>query len=157
VKKFTLFITLLLIFSCKKVPEKEVKKIRNIFEMELSSINGENFSLVDFKGKTILLNFFTTWCSYCKKEIPELKRIHNELKNENFILIGIDIGENFEKVKRFIKKHGINYLILLDRSSNFSSYFNIRGIPTNIILDKNLKIIFRSHGLPRIEDIRKVL
>jgi len=151
-----------ILLSCSNSQTKEEKvapatQTQNPFDLKLPSLDKKLYSLNDFKNKVILLNFFATWCPYCKKEVIELNKLNKEIKNKNFILIGIDIGEGAEKVKRFAEKHNINYTILLDRTGYIAKFFGIRGIPTNFILDKNKSIVFSSHIPPEINEIKKHL
>lgn len=114
-----------------------------------------NFNLMDgtqhtnesLKGKVVVLQFTASWCSVCRKEMPHLeKEVWQKFKNENFILIGIDLKEDAEKVERFIAQMKVTYPFTIDSDGSMFESFTLpkAGVTRNIVLDKNGKIIFLS-------------
>jgi peroxiredoxin len=99
---------------------------------------GNTASLNDLRGKVVLINFWATWCAPCRKEIPELIEINNELNDDAFTLIGISVDEasDINKVDMFIKEQNINYVNVLDDGRLTRQFGSIRAIPTTIIIDK---------------------
>jgi len=100
--------------------------------------NGNTQTLSDHRGKVVLINFWATWCVPCRKEIPYLIDINNELDEDLFTLIGVSVDEasDIEKVDIFIKDQNINYLNVLDDGRLTKQFGSIRAIPTTIIIDK---------------------
>lgn len=114
-----------------------------------------NFNLMDgtqhtnesLKGKVVVLQFTASWCSVCRKEMPHLeKEVWQKFKNEDFILVGIDLKEDTEKVKRFITQMKVTYPFTIDSDGSMFESFTLpkAGVTRNIVLDKNGKIIFLS-------------
>ena len=100
-----------------------------------------------FKGKVVVLQFTASWCGVCRKEMPHLeKEVWKRFKNEDFMLIGIDLKEKPEKVKRFIEQMKVTYPIGIDTDGAIFESFTLpkAGVTRNIVLDKNGKIIFLS-------------
>lgn len=108
-------------------------------DFTLQDMNGKNVSLKDFKGKNVLLNFTTTWCPYCKKEVPELKELHNKYKGK-LEIIAIDMNESKVKVSSYISKYQIPYTTLLDTEANVAMTYGVRGVPTKVLLDKEGRV-----------------
>jgi thiol-disulfide isomerase/thioredoxin len=109
------------------------------------SENGKEVKLSDFKGKVILLNFWATWCGPCKREIPALSQISNELKDKNFKLIGVSIDQNPLALDSYLKSNSISYTILHEPGDLLGKYMQASGndqnvIPQSFIIDKNGKI-----------------
>ncbi len=116
--------------------------------------NGKKVSFNEYtKGKVVLLNFWGTWCPPCRREIPDIIKVNKELKNKDFVVIGIAMerGGNekaaLKKVREFAKKKGINYInIAATFPSNkvlmalTDSYGGIPSVPTTYIIGKNKKI-----------------
>jgi len=116
-------------------------------QFSFSLLDGTPVSNETLKGKVVVLQFTASWCSVCRKEMPHLeKEVWQKFKNDDFILIGIDLKEKPEKVKRFIEKMKVTYPIGIDvDGSNFESFTLPKaGVTRNIVLDKTGKIIFLS-------------
>ncbi|MEW6456421.1 MAG: TlpA disulfide reductase family protein [Acidobacteriota bacterium] len=127
----------------------------------LPDANGRRISLEDFRGKVVILNFWATWCSPCRVEIPAFIQLYNTYKDRGLEIIGVSLDKGgWDDVKPFIKEYKINYHIVLDDGETANSYGGIIGIPTTFIIDKNGSIIKKYVGYPGKEvfeaEIRKL-
>jgi peroxiredoxin len=106
---------------------------------------GKKVELKDYKGSAVLINFWATWCGPCKKELPDLVSINDELKGKKFKLIGVSVdkgGEAVKEVSDFAQKNDLHYPIIVDEADQLDkAYGNIRGIPTTFLLDEDGKIV----------------
>lgn len=115
-------------------------------------------NLHDYNGKVVLINFFATWCPPCRKELPRVQEeIYNQYKeNKNFELFVFGREENWDKLGPFIEKTGYTFPILPDlKREIFSKYAN-SGIPRNVVVDEQGKIIYLSLGYTE-EEFDKLL
>ncbi|ADL42985.1 alkyl hydroperoxide reductase/ Thiol specific antioxidant/ Mal allergen [Caldicellulosiruptor obsidiansis OB47] len=122
-------------------------------DFRLLAVDGKEYSLLDFRGKKVLLNFFATWCPPCRAEIPDFERFHRE--NKDVVLIGINIQEDKATVEEFLSSMGVTYPVLLDRDGKVSAQFGIEGIPTTFLIDKNGKIVAKNVGMMTYEQLKK--
>ena len=116
-------------------------------ELEFSLLDGTEITTRNLKNKVTVLQFTASWCSVCIKEMPHLeKEVWQRFKNDDFILIGVDLKEDSEKVKRFIKKTKVTYPFTIDTDGSMFKAFTLpkAGVTRNIVLDKNGEIIFLS-------------
>lgn len=139
--------------SFAQIPVKEVPaeygyvvKIGDqVPEFATTLINGKAVSSADFKGKVVMLQFTASWCSVCRKEMPFIERDiwQKHKNNNNFVLIGIDLDEPLEKVKKFQEDIKVTYPMALDPGGSIFNLFAEKkaGVTRNIILDKNGKIV----------------
>ncbi|WP_025897615.1 TlpA family protein disulfide reductase [Sneathiella glossodoripedis] len=100
--------------------------------------NGETLNLSEFKGKTILLNFWATWCAPCKKEMPSIDRLQGELGSDEFEVVAIshDI-QGIERVKKFLKALKIKNLAPYnDKTLKSGRAAGVFGLPATLIINK---------------------
>ncbi len=105
--------------------------------------SGNIASLRDHKGKVVLINFWATWCVPCRKEIPELIEINDEIDGQQFFMIGVSVdtgNDSVAKVNRFIDQQKIDYLNILDDGRLVNKFGSIRAVPTTILLNKEGKV-----------------
>jgi thiol-disulfide isomerase/thioredoxin len=112
------------------------------------AIPAPDFSLQELSGqlgKPVVLFFGTTWCPSCRAEIPSYSAIYEKYARRGLQVIYIDINEPAEKVARFAKSHSFPYRVLLDRDGSVANDYNIVGVPTLVLIDKEGNIITMSH------------
>ncbi len=125
---------------------------------KLSTVEGNELELESFrKDKVILMVFGATWCPACRHEIPLLKEYYNEFKDDGLEVLNIDIQESKKKVGSFVEKNKINYPVVLDSMAKVATLYKVRGIPLNIIIDKDGIIKYRENIPPGKEIIEKLL
>lgn len=109
-----------------------------------TDINGKKYSLEQFKGKVILINFWATWCAPCIVEFPQMLELAR-IKEKETVLLFISIDEDKKDITRFLKKLGEgglpdNVYVAHDEKRAISTLFQTYKIPETYILDKNLLI-----------------
>jgi peroxiredoxin len=107
-------------------------------DFSLQDLNGANVPLKTFKGRTILLHFFATWCEPCREELPALNRF---LKRSASIasVVAISVAEVDPRVKRFFEAMPVTFPVLLDRDRTIAKSWKISTLPTTYVLDANMK------------------
>ncbi|MCK5782349.1 MAG: TlpA family protein disulfide reductase [Flavobacteriales bacterium] len=122
--------------------------------IDMQLLNGGKITSKDLKGKVAVLQFTASWCSVCRKEMPHLeKEVWQRFKNDDFILIAVDLQEKPEKIKPFITKTGITYPVAMDSDGSHFAKFTLpkAGVTRNIVIDRNGKIIFLSRLYDEVE------
>lgn len=106
----------------------------------------EIVSSKDFKGKIVMLQFTASWCSVCRKEMPFIERDiwQKHRADKDFMLIGIDLDEPQEKVRKFREDIKVSYPLALDPGGNIFRLFAEKkaGVTRNVIIDKTGKIVY---------------
>ncbi|HHT43709.1 MAG TPA: TlpA family protein disulfide reductase [Firmicutes bacterium] len=100
----------------------------------------ETVRLSDFRGQVVALNFWATWCFYCREEMPDLQALHEELaaSGEAVILLLDQIDGRQETVERgtaYLAENGITIPNLLDFGSVGQRIFGVPGLPTTVVID----------------------
>lgn len=115
----------------------------------LKSTSGKNVRLSELKGRVVMLNFWATWCGPCAEEIPHLNKLHESLDPYDFELLGINLDENQSKAMHLAKKLNVNFPVLFDTEKDVSRSFDIKAMPTTIIIDRAGKIRHVNHGFKK--------
>jgi len=113
----------------------------SIPSVDMESLNGRHIDLSDYKGKTVVLNYFGSWCAPCKAETPDLVDFYNQTsRHGNVVMFQIDAfyyEMNGKKgVEAFANHYHVPFPILLDKNRHFKSQFGVSVIPTTIVINK---------------------
>lgn len=103
----------------------------------LANLRGQRVSLRDFRRGTTLVNFWASWCDPCKKEVPILNELQQSLSASGVTIVGISVEEPREAVDAFVRKHQIQYPVLLDSDGSISRRYGLVGLPMNVIVDRD--------------------
>ncbi|UCH50862.1 MAG: TlpA family protein disulfide reductase [Chloroflexota bacterium] len=123
-----------LIFKPKIETSPEIGKRAPDFT--LSTINGQSATLSEFRGKTVLLNFWVSSCTACVDEMPYFQTIFDEQANEELVVLSINCGENSQTVQSTIDSLGLTFPMLLDPDGKVCTTYK-RGAPTTFLIDGN--------------------
>ena len=114
---------------------------------EIENLRGGNSSLADYKGKLVLLNFWATWCIPCTKEMPGMQTLWQNHKEQGLEIVAVSVDEGYRgRIENFSKMFKISFPILLDPESKVSDLYEVSGVPTSFLIDRNGKIIARIVG-----------
>ncbi len=114
----------------------------------LLDVNNNEISLSDYEGKTVLINFFGTWCAPCRKEMPDFVEAYSIYKDRNVEFIGIAVNSDLGAVNDFIDEFGIEFPILMDGSlESVAAKIGIRAIPSTLLLDEEQNALVGFTGI----------
>ncbi|MGH6894849.1 MAG: TlpA family protein disulfide reductase [Dongiaceae bacterium] len=116
--------------------------------LEFVDDKAQSVTLAAFKGRTVLLNIWATWCIPCRKEMPTLDRLESQLGGPGFAVVALSIDRGgVDAVKAFFDQLGIRHLkIYVDPAGNAAPTLRISGLPTTLLIDPDGREIGRLIG-----------
>jgi peroxiredoxin len=142
---FILVCNIIIFFFIPNVAQgEEIAKTQDndrALDFTLKDLDGQNVRLSDYKGKTILVYFMTTWCPECRTTMPKLKEIYSLYNTKGLVLLNIDVMESREKASAFSKKYSLPFPTLLDGEGKVYQSYGVFGVPLTALIDRNGRII----------------
>jgi cytochrome c biogenesis protein CcmG, thiol:disulfide interchange protein DsbE len=120
-------------------------------------LQGKEYSLSQFKGKVVVINFFTFFCGPCREEMPDLNKINNELKGRGLVTLGIALSSDPTQIRFLVKQLGLEYPVLTGNDKVSDAYGSISVVPTTVIIDKAGNIAQRLEGTRKKETFTKLI
>ncbi|MBE7410969.1 MAG: TlpA family protein disulfide reductase [Leptospiraceae bacterium] len=138
---------LFFIISCTQ------EKQNTYLSISLKDWNGKEFTLSDYRGKIIVLDFWASWCEPCKKSIPVIESLKKGADPEKIIFRGIntDSGKSPKEVKKIAENFGMTYDSLLDPDTILSDTLQITGLPALAFFNEKGELLYRQYGVSAID------
>lgn len=111
---------------------------------------GNPWKLSDFRGKPVILNFWATWCGYCKMEMPDFNEKFLEYGDEiHFVMLNVTDGaqETVEKASAFVAENGYSFPVYYDTNLEATITYNASGLPVTYFLDAEGNLVAGQQGM----------
>jgi thiol-disulfide isomerase/thioredoxin len=118
--------------------------------------SGESLSLASLKGNVVLIDFWATWCPPCIEGLPITQAVYDKYKDKGLKVIAVS-DEDKDTVKKFIDENKYTFPTYLDPEQSAFGAFEIRGIPTMVVIDREGRLVEKSVGLHPQSDIERML
>ena len=111
-------------------------------DFSLPLVGGGEAKLSDYKDKVVLLNFWATWCPYCRTERAALQTTYEKYKEQGFVVLSVSIDrDGIETVQKFVEEHGISFPNMHDQTSKVASEYGVRRVPSTYFILTNGKAV----------------
>jgi peroxiredoxin len=106
-------------------------------EIALRNTSGEIVRLSDLRGKPVLINFWASWCPPCRSEMPAIQRVYLDRKADGLVVLAVNATnqDSPAAAQDFANQNGLSFPILLDKSGEASSAYQLRSLPTSYFVD----------------------
>lgn len=115
-------------------------------EFHLTAMDGAKLDSSALRGKPVLLDFWTTWCGPCRKDMPTLEKIATDYKASGLVVIGVNGGEEAELVRKFLASEHISYPIALTDNSDILAAYGVSAFPTYVLIGPDGKVAGQQIG-----------
>lgn len=117
-------------------------------EFTLTGLAGEQYSLSELQGKTVIINFWATWCAPCREEMPDLQEIHEEYADEGLVILAVNANEPPETVQAFVDEFDLTFPILLDNQRAVAALYEVQAYPSTFFVDRDGRIRVDTYSGP---------
>jgi thiol-disulfide isomerase/thioredoxin len=160
--------------SLFKVPSEDMREVKELQRWDAAKIKkqlagksapdlsvvdilGKPLTLSDFKGKTVLLDFWTTWCPPCRADAPALDKLYRKYGDRDLMIVGISVSEDRAVVERFLKDHPHSFPVVLSTENEMPTTYQIGVFPTYIVISPDGNLASAAQGDQGFSDLRKML
>ena len=107
-------------------------------DFSLKTTSGETITLSDLRGQAVLLNFWASWCTPCRAEMPAMERTYQEKKSQDYIVLAVNSTnqDNPNDAINFAKEQNLTFPILFDPQGEVSKLYQVRALPTSFFIDR---------------------
>ena len=131
-----------------QAPASDVGRAAPDFVLEKP--DGTTLRLSDLRGKPVLVNFWASWCTECRQEMPDIVRAYDANAAKGLVVVGIDLQENPGVIQTFAQEFGMKFPLVIDRSGGVADTWRIggpvQGIPSSYFIDAQGVVQARSYG-----------
>lgn len=133
-----------------------------IFAATLAGLDGKPMALAELKGRLVVLNFWATWCSPCRAEIPHLVEAYKKYGALGVEFIGASVEDNADSVRDFAKAYGINYPVAMAGKDNGIALLQalgnrVAGLPFTLVLDRQGNVVATKRGVMTQARLQQIL
>jgi peroxiredoxin len=113
----------------------------------LEDVHGKPVRLSNYRGKIVFINVWTTWCEPCRLEMPSMEVLHQRLRGDDFVMLGVSADADGKAVVGpFVRELGLTFPILLDPDGQVARRYRVTGYPETFIVDRNGSVVAHEIG-----------
>lgn len=105
-------------------------------EFAATDLKGNKVTLANLRGKVVMLNFWATWCPYCRAEMPDMQRLQDAYRSRGLEVVALDVGEDAGTVWDYVSSKGFTFSVWLDLDGSISQAYAVPGYPTSYFIDR---------------------
>lgn len=115
-------------------------------DFTLPTPEGKKVSLSDFRGKVVFLNFWASWCTPCREEMPAMERLYQEFKDKDFVILAVNVKDRKHEAVDFIKEMKITYPVAFDPDGQVGLLYGAWALPTTYLIGPKGEGLARAWG-----------
>ena len=112
----------------------------------LSDVQGQSHNLSDYRGNVVLLQFWATYCTPCRKEMPTMNNLIKRMDGKPFKIVTVNMAEDKQSVEQFLDQVPVDFPVLMDKDGQVLGQWKVFAAPANFILDKQGNILYTLYG-----------
>lgn len=121
-------------------------------DFSLPDTTGAMHKLSDYRGKVVIINFWTTWCPPCREELPSMNRAWHKIRDEGIAMLALNMGEDEDTIFIFSADYPTDFPVLMDQSGEVIEQWPVKGLPTTYVIAPDGRIAYRAIGSREWDD-----
>jgi len=110
------------------------------------SDSGRNVRLSELRGQVVLVNFWASWCSPCRQELPLLNRIYAQYRAAGFMLLAVNVDDNRKDAEAMLKRLELRFPTLFDGNKNVAKLYGVDTMPATLVIDRDGRVRYVHRG-----------
>lgn len=107
-------------------------------------------SLKNYSGKWVYVDFWASWCAPCQASFPFMNKLQNQLQQQNFTVVAVNVDEQISDAKTFLTNTAANFPVIFDNQGTLPEKFGVQAMPTSFLLNPQGEIVWKHQGfLPK--------
>ena len=124
-------------------------------DFKMNTIDGKPFQLSELKGKTVVLDFWASWCPDCRKDAPAVVKLYNAYHSKDVVFVGVSMDTNVDAWRKVAKQFGIEYLQVSElkkfHDTDISKAYGVKWIPSIVVINPEGKIDLATVVVDKLE------
>jgi len=121
------------------------------------TIDGDRYTSETLKGKVVLIEFWATWCPYCKSDERAIENVIKDFESKGLLVLAVDMGEPKRKVKKYLEENPRSSKVVLAEDTTLAAICEAKTYPLYVLLDREGNIAGRRHGAAGEHGLRNLL
>jgi DsbE subfamily thiol:disulfide oxidoreductase len=123
-----------------------IKDNRPTPDFTITALDNKPVALKNFRGKIVFLNFWATWCTPCREEMPAMEQLYQEFKDKDFVILAVNVKDRKQEAANFLKELKITYPVAFDPEGQVALLYGAWGLPTTYLIGPKGEGLARAWG-----------
>jgi thiol-disulfide isomerase/thioredoxin len=148
---------LVLIVPLGRASDDDDDKAEPAPRFHAKTLDGEQFNNTSIKGKVVLLDFWTTWCKYCRQEEEMVDDVGKEFSDKGMIVLAINVAESKKTVKKYLEQYPRTSKVVMTDDTNLAAMYQANSYPIYVVIDRDGNIAGEQRGAAGERALRNLL
>jgi cytochrome c biogenesis protein CcmG/thiol:disulfide interchange protein DsbE len=142
-------------FGVNTVSREADVKVRTAPDISLVSLDGQPVRIADLKGRSVVVNFWASWCPPCQEEARALEDAWRSVQGSDVVFVGVNIWDADQDARTFLSRYGVTYTNALDASGRMAIEYGVTGIPETFGINANGELVRHWIGPMSVPDLQR--
>ncbi len=152
----TLLLVGLIVYFWFRPPAWVSEETRALPPLHFELLDGRRMTSEELRGKVVLVNFWATWCPYCRHEMPDMERFYRNTRARGFEIVALSQDDDAETVRRFMAEEGYHFPAAMADGGHAAAFGGVGRLPTSFLIDRQGRLRNKISGqvhYARLDDL----